>query len=197
MEALEKADPALRAALFEGNRGGELRVIFTLQRAPAEGAPPVEVSHGPFTSRKQMRSALIEAQERRAEADYAATINALRGLGLWVAGGNLAGAVVVEGTPGQLRAALRLTGVRAAALDRPIALRVRSSPTPTTLAPNALCVVADGADRERRAERRSARGQSGSVDATLKAVELRTNVNIRNGRVVENREAGVGQLAAG
>jgi hypothetical protein len=115
-----KADPALCRALSRAEGKDVLRVLLLL--APASHDSDAEPDPKAFPSRAEYRRALIERRQAQIQAQIGPTIEALHRLGLSPKGGTLSRGVVVEGPAKTVAAALELSAVEHASLDRPVTI---------------------------------------------------------------------------
>ncbi|HKO52619.1 MAG TPA: hypothetical protein VJV79_33155 [Polyangiaceae bacterium] len=121
-EGIRKADAALTAALAASSDAA-LTVLLRLQPVRSdEPIRPDEPQKPTFGTRREMREALIGAQEQRALRAFGPIVSDLRALGLRVSGGDFSALAVVTGPPQLIRQALELEGVTTAVLDAEIQL---------------------------------------------------------------------------
>ena len=118
-----KADPRLREALTS-EATEQLTVLLHLE--PVDGGDGMAYSEPAsvdFQSRREKRVAQIAAQQQRAARAFGGTMQALRDLGLHVAGGDLTPIAVVTGSKHQVTQAIALDAVSDATLDSSVRLR--------------------------------------------------------------------------
>ncbi len=120
---LAKADESLRIALEQTEPEETLQGILVLEPkgGSTEGALK-RPERRDFESQEEYRQALIDQRQAELAEQLGPTLQALRGLGLGVSGGELGRTVVVRGTASNLLAALDIPGVGKASLDQSISI---------------------------------------------------------------------------
>jgi len=118
---LRKVDTRLRDAL-EGASGDERLRAVVLLRGGGDGRDGTGPEPDPsdFATREAYRRALIDWRSSHTARQIGGTVEALRRLELAPRGGAIGRTVVVEGPARRLLAALDLSGVEHATLDRPL-----------------------------------------------------------------------------
>ena len=113
-----KLDPRLLSALRTAAADGTVRVVANLRRSAPIGPADLAAVGGRAAARARRMDAIREA----GAAVHGAFLDRARSLGLSVGGGELTGAVVVEGRAGAVGALLDCDDVTSAILDAPLTL---------------------------------------------------------------------------